>query len=278
MQLTPSVALTPSRIDRKRPVKNLTDIPSAPATDRRVATKSTWSRPWNLVARPWHRKPLARPPVPPSADQLRRSRRVRFVSGIVMTLLAAGAAVVSYNDGLFLVRLAGIGDRVVYLYPLLPDGLIIISWASAYEAGLAGLRKRPAWATAGIVLGACLTLAMNIGAGVLHNQLQALVDGVVPVVLFVALEILVGLIRRAHGAVPLPDGSEGWECLHGVAASVEDAVRLAYFHERECLGAKTTFLELEARFEIPRKRVAELIKGPAPELPVPSLNGAGAHA
>ena len=195
---------------------------------------------------------------------------MRIGSGIIMIGLAAGAAVVSYNDGLFLVRLAGIAGRVAYLYPLLPDGLIIISWASAYEAGLAGLRSRPAWATGGIVLGACLTLAMNVGAGVLHNRLQALVDGVVPVVLFVALEILVGLIRRGHGTTAVADDAEGWECLHGVAASVEEAVRLAYFHERECLGEKTTFLELETRFGIARKRVAELVRGP---VPAASLNG-----
>jgi hypothetical protein len=225
------------------------------------------------MARPWRRKPPARPPAPPSEDQLRQARRVRIGSGIIMIGLAAGAAVVSYNDGLFLVRLAGIAGRVGYLYPLLPDGLIIISWASAYEAGLAGLRRRPAWATAGIALGACLTLAMNVGAGVLHNTLQALVDGVVPVVLFVALEILVGLIRRAHGAVPAPGDSDELKCLHGVAASVDEAVWMAYFHQRDCLGRKPLFIDFEARFEISRKRVADLVKGPSPATLAPSLNG-----
>lgn len=193
-----------------------------------------------------------------------------------MAMLAAGAAIVSYNDGLFLVRLSGIAGRVAYLYPLLPDGLIIISWASVYESGLAGLRKRPAWATAGIALGACLTLGMNIGAGVLHNLLQAVVDGVVPVVLFVALEILVGLIRRGHGATADAGDDGEWECLHGVAEGIDEAVRTAWAHEIECNGAKPTFVDFEARFGIPRKRVAELVKGAAPKAPEPSLNGAAA--
>jgi hypothetical protein len=108
---------------------------------------------------------------------------------------------------------------------------------------------------------------------VLHNTLQALVDGVVPVVLFVALEILVGLIRRGQGAAPVPDGSEGWECVHGVAASVDEAVWQAYFHQRDCLGEKPLFIDLEARFGINRKRVADLVKGPSPVPLVPSLNG-----
>jgi hypothetical protein len=193
-----------------------------------------------------------------------------------MTALAAGAAVVSYNDGLYLVRLAGITGTVAYLYPLLPDGLIIISWSSVYEAGLAGLARRPAWATAGIALGACLTLAMNVGAGVLHNRLQSVVDGVVPVVLFVALEILVGLLRRAHGTVAATGDSQENPCLHGVAPTLDEAVRRAWAHDIECNGFNPTFVAFEARFGISRKRVAELVRGPAPEVAVSSLNGASA--
>ena len=258
---------------------NPTDTPPVAASVQAERSESTRRRPWNFLVRAWRRlrrKAAPKPVAEPSESQIRQARRVRIGSGIIMVLLAAGAAVVSYNDGLFLVRLAGISGRVAYLYPLLPDGLIIISWASAYHSGLAGLRRRPAWAITGIWLGACLTLAMNVGAGVLHNQLQAVVDGVVPVVLFVALEILVGLIRRHDDGAVLPEDSEGWECLHGVASSVEEAVRLAYYHERECLGGKTTFLELETRFEIPRKRVADLVRGTAPEMAVSSLNGSSA--
>jgi hypothetical protein len=209
----------------------------------------------------------ARPPVELTEDQKRQARRVRICSGVIMVLLAAGAAVVSYNDGLFLVRLSGIRGDVGYLYPLLPDGLIIISWASAYDAGLAGLRRRPAWATAGIVLGAALTLAMNIGAGVLHNRLQSVVDGVVPVVLFVALEILVGLIRRGQGASLVPDDISELECLHGVGGTLDEAVQLAWAHETECNGVRPTFVDFEARFGMPRKRVAELVRTPVAVAP-----------
>lgn len=254
-------------------MKDPTDAPASAASGQPAATESMWRRAWNRVARTWHQKPARQAAAELTEDQLSRSRQVRLSAGIIMVALAAGAAVVSYNDGLYLVRLAGIAGRVAYLYPLLPDGLIIISWASVYEAGLAQLARRPAWATGGIWLGASLTLAMNIGAGVLHNRLQALVDGVVPVVLFVALEILVGLIRRGHGAAAGPAGGDDWECPHGVAATLDEAVRLAWAHDTECLGGKPTFTEMEARFGVPRKRVAELVRGPVPQA---QLNGVSA--
>jgi hypothetical protein len=156
-----------------------------------------------------HRRPrrTAVPPPPASEGQRRRLRRARRVSVLTMSALAAVAAVISYNDGLFLVRLAGTVGRIAYLYPLLPDGLIVVSWNRMYEAGIAGI-PRPRWATAGIGLGLCLTVSMNVAAGVLHNRLDALIDGVVPVVLFVALEILMGSIRADRDSAPAahPDG------------------------------------------------------------------------
>ena len=53
-----------------------------------------------------------------------------------------------------------------------------------------------------IILGAGLTVAMNVAAGWSVSPLLAVADGFVPVVFFVALEILIGLIRR--GRVPVP--------------------------------------------------------------------------
>jgi hypothetical protein len=130
-----------------------------------------------------------------------RTRRTRWTAGLTMAGLAAVAAIISYNDGLFLIRLAGVLGRLAYLYPLLPDGLIVISSLSLYEAAVTGAR-RPRWAMAGIILGALLTVAMNVAAGASVSPLLALADGFVPVVFFVALEILIGLIRRGRATVP----------------------------------------------------------------------------
>lgn len=114
-----------------------------------------------------------------------------------MVAFTAIAAVISYNDGLYLIRFAGATGREAYLYPLLPDGLILISSIRLYRAA----PLRPAWAMAGVILGICLTLSMNVGAGVLHNWMYALADACVPVVFFVALEILRGSVKRSRSGV-----------------------------------------------------------------------------
>ena len=99
--------------------------------------------------------------------------------------LAGIAAWVSYNDGLFVARLAGNHDVQAFAYPLLPDGLIVVCLLALVEAARAGV-KRSRWAQAGLVLGIAMTLSMNAGAGVAHSVLDAVLDGLVPVVFFIA--------------------------------------------------------------------------------------------
>ena len=119
-----------------------------------------------------------------------------------MAFIAAIAAVVSYNDGLQVARLAGAFGRVAYLYPLLPDGLIVICLIALYEGARMAPPERPGWASAGLVLGAGLTLAQNVGAGAATGVLLAVIDGFVPVVFFVAAEVLIWTIRHGRPAVP----------------------------------------------------------------------------
>jgi len=206
--------------------------------------------------------------------QRRRLSRVRLVAVLTMTAFAIAAAVISYNDGLFLTHLAGIGGRLAYLYPLLPDGLIVISWTSMYEAGLTGV-PRPAWATAGIALGACLTVSMNVAAGIMHNGLAALVDGVVPVVFFVALEILVGLLRRRRGTpgtAPAAGQAETGETAEPPTTDEALRVLLATTTRRglaEALGVPKSRVETWAR------QVSAVSAEPERE---PSVNGVAASA
>ena len=127
--------------------------------------------------------------------------RARGVIGTAMAAIAAIAAVISYNDGLFVARLAGNHGWTGYLYPLLPDGLIVVCLAALYEAAQRKL-NRPRWATAGLVLGISLTLAQNTGAGAAHGVLDALMDGMVPVVFFVAVEVLIWHVRAGRVTTP----------------------------------------------------------------------------
>lgn len=207
-------------------------------------------------------------------DRARRIRNARLVGVLTMAAFATAAAVISYNDGLFLVHLAGTRGHLAYLYPLLPDGLIVISWTSMYEAGLTGI-PRPRWATAGIALGACLTVSMNVAAGVLHNELSALIDGVVPVVFFVALEILMGLIRRRHGAVTgeTPPGQPGTMWL-AVPETTDEALRLL-LDTGSIRGLADDLGVPKGRVEAWSRRVSKVSDD---ETPDPSLNGDLAHA
>lgn len=221
-----------------------------------------------------------------------------WIAGLTMAGIAAAAAVISYLDGLYLVHRAGAHGHAAYLYPLLPDGLIVISAQSLYGAAQGG-QPRPRWATTGIVLGAVLTAAMNVAAGAGLKVPLALVDGVVPVVFFVALEILIGLIRRGRAGVGFappraPGPAAQSHCGHTVALTVGEAVRLADEHARQCLGEPISQRQLAASFGLSRPKVAELV-GATPQTrpgrsvdvprpgrpdapaPGPGLSGAGAN-
>jgi hypothetical protein len=106
-----------------------------------------------------------------------------------MVIFTAIVAVVSYLDGLYLIRYIGATGWAACLYPLIPDGLILIC----------SLGRRAGWSMAGVVLGVLLTLLMNVGAGILHNWMYAVADGVVPVVFFVALENVRHAPERGRG-------------------------------------------------------------------------------
>jgi len=114
-------------------------------------------------------------PAGAASDRPWAARSTRVATMVIFTAIVA---VVSYLDGLFLIRYIGATGWAACLYPLIPDGLILIC----------SLGRRAGWSMAGVILGVLLTLLMNVGAGILHNWMYAVADGVVPVVFFVALE------------------------------------------------------------------------------------------
>src|SRR5262249_55903081 len=115
---------------------------------------------------------------------------------------------VSYRDGLFVARLAGNHDDQAYLYPFLPDGLIVVCLLALYEASRAKVR-RSRWAMGGLVLGIALTLAQNVYAGLAHTVLDAVLDGMVPVVFFIAVEVVLWHVKRGRGADAQGNDSQG---------------------------------------------------------------------
>src|SRR5215472_7641865 len=105
--------------------------------------------------------------VPPGPEPLvggALRNRTGWQYAAVGLALASAAAYISYRDGLFVARLAGNHDNQAYLYPFLPDGLIVVCLLALYEAARTKT-PRSGWASAGLVLGIALTLAQNIYAG-----------------------------------------------------------------------------------------------------------------
>jgi Protein of unknown function (DUF2637) len=163
---------------------------------------------------------------PPTEEGTLRNR-TGWQYALAGLFIASIAAVISYNDGLFVARLAGNHDRQAFLYPLLPDGLIVVCLLALVE----GARMRPAqrsgWATCGLVLGIGMTLAMNAGAGVAHSVLDAVIDGLVPVVFFIAVEVVLWHVRRGRAAAPVGVAGERSPAgdLSGSPATITETAR-----------------------------------------------------
>jgi len=141
--------------------------------------------------------------------------------------------------------------------------------------------KVPRLSIVSILVAAVVTL----GANVMSSDPQAVPKWLVnvwpPVAFLLAFESLMSYLRRGRGALPpgaAATESHGDPCPHGVAADVEEAVRQAYEHERDCEGSAPRFTDLEARFGVSRKRVAELVRPPVPPVPAAAMNGSGAGA
>lgn len=190
----------------------------------------------------------------------------RWRAGAAMAFIAAIAAVISYNDGLAVARLAGVTGRVAYLYPLLPDGLIVICLVALYEGARMTEPQRPAWASAGLVLGAGLTLAQNVGAGAAVSGLLAVIDGFVPVVFFVAAEVLIWTIRNSRpavtaGTVPSPVFTDAQTA---ALAALERTAAAGNPLSQNKLMAQFRLSRAEARDVVGRSRGVLPILAPAP--------------
>ena len=188
--------------------------------------------------------------------------------------LAGIAAWVSYNDGLFVARLAGNHDVQAFAYPLLPDGLIVVCLLALVEAARAGV-KRSRWAQAGLVLGIAMTLSVNAGAGVAHSVLDAVLDGLVPVVFFIAVEVVLWHVRRGRDsgtktAISFPQP--------GMVPSTAFNAAKARMLEADRHGFRYSNNEAAADFGLKRAEVTEARRQVAAESPAvdPPFGTAGA--
>lgn len=121
---------------------------------------------------------------------------IRWSTTIVVVLLAAVAAVVSYRHAYEVIVSNGESGWVAYLVPLTIDGLIFASSMVLLDAARRGL-KVPKLARFTLALGILATLAANIMHGWAHGPVGAIVAAWPAVALVLSYELLMGLIRRS---------------------------------------------------------------------------------
>jgi peptidoglycan/LPS O-acetylase OafA/YrhL len=194
----------------------------------------------------------------------RRDQAARWTARTALAGVSLIAAVASYFHALSVVRAAGARPPVAYLVPFLADLVILGASAALLDASRQSL-PRPRLATLAMVAGIGVTVAMNVAAGISHGVAGALVAGWPALAFILALESLVGLVRRGRGAalpqaVPAAPGQQ-------VARSLDEALRAAAPHMSQT--------ELAAAFGMSRTTVRRKLAAPAVELAAVSTNGSG---
>ena len=213
-------------------------------------------------------------PVPASGHPERSKATARTIwlslGGIA---LVGGTA--SYLRALGVIQAVDGRNVMAYFEALLADPTIAAASVNIVDAHRRGA-KIPKLSIASIIVAAVVTLGANVMSADPGAVPKWLVNVWPPVAFLLAFESLMSYLRRGRAATtPGGTATQSHEnpCLHGVAGTLDEAVRRAWAHDIECNGFKPTFVAFEARFGMSRKRVAELVRGPAPEMPEPSLNG-----
>jgi hypothetical protein len=214
---------------------------------------------------------------------------VRASSIAVVVAVALGAAFVSYRHAYELVHTHGEDGAAATVGPATVDGMIYASGMVLLQS--ARYRRRAPWlAYGGLWLGIVATIGANVAHGAGNGWVGALVSAWPAVALIVSYEQLMKIVRAGarRGTEPAPShpSATGGQCPHGVAGTVEEAIRTAFMHGRDCVGREPSRRQLADAFGQSRDRVARLVNdlaGPAPEpgadeapvRPAPQLDGAG---
>ena len=221
---------------------------------------------------------MLNPTDPPSAaasDHPERSDATRLTIWLSLGGIALVGGTASYLRALGLIQAVDGRNIMAYFEALLADPTIAAASVNIVDAHRQG-EKIPKLSIASIVVAAVVTLGANVMSADPRAVPKWLVNVWPPVAFLLAFESLMSYLRRGRAAAsPGGTATQSHEdpCPHGVASSVDEAVQLAYAHEAQCEGGKPTFVDLAARFGLDRKRVADLVRGPAAQVPITVLTG-----
>ncbi len=125
--------------------------------------------------------------------------RYRILTASAVLLVAAIAAVISYQHVVALAVRYGQPALAAYLLPVSIDGLVAVSSLVMLRAARTGV-SAPWLARTGLVLAVIATLACNVGYGVAHGWPGALLSGWPAVAFVVAAETAITMTRQRPAA------------------------------------------------------------------------------
>lgn len=129
--------------------------------------------------------------------------RYRTLTAMAVLLVAAIAAVISYQHVVALAIRYGQPALAAYLLPVSIDGLVAVSSLVMLRAARTGV-SAPWLARTGLVLAVIATLACNVGYGVAHGWPGALLSGWPAVAFVVAAETAITMTRQRPAGHPAP--------------------------------------------------------------------------
>ncbi|MEU6788079.1 DUF2637 domain-containing protein [Nonomuraea angiospora] len=232
-------------------------------------------------------EPVARPPAPPGGG-VAAGLATRRAAIAVVSVIATVAAYVSFRHQHGLAITAGEPTATAWTLPVLIDGVIIMGSLVMLDASRRG-DKAPWLARLALIAGALATLTANVAHGWSGGLASSLISAVAPIVLVVAYELLMGMLRRTPRptTAPAPEAAtapvtdhtdqkatEPDEPAPAVPGTVEEAARLAYGASvlaREPLSER----KLSDRFKLTRTAARTIIGELVDELVATTLQMQG---
>ena len=159
-----------------------------------------------------------RDPDPPAAAP-GNGKVIRFGMYATVTAVASVAAVQSFSHIYWLARMHHQDRQDSSLMPLSVDGLIVAASLVMLHETRAG-RRIPGLARFALWLGIAVTIAANVAAGLPYGAVGGLISSWPAVSFVIAVEILMGLIRRVRSAPATPPAEGQPSALPPVAETV----------------------------------------------------------
>jgi hypothetical protein len=138
----------------------------------------------------------------------KENRRLSYITGLLVTFLAAAAFWLSFAALRDLAIEQGVAPGVAWLYPAIIDGAIIVFSLSVVQVSLAGERPRYPWVLVGLFT--VLSVALNM-VHATTEALAKLMAAIPPVALFLSFELLMNQLKTAAQKQSLGETVAGLE-------------------------------------------------------------------